>query len=412
MSIAQELEIKAGLILEGVRVEDPAAFEGVGSRYLENINYAFDFTRDTLAPGTLQPSELIFPEGTACKFIFNQRSPYRVKREDGTLCLEKGDRVLTTFRWNERPAFYDRKTSYGVEMRRILQFRGEDGLVCCVSNTCSYWAEGKECRYCNYNFAQKNTVTGATLKETLYTEQQADQVGEVYRAALEEGYNPCFVISSGTLPGGRESEAAVRIVEAIQRHTGLERVRGCVNISAPADLSDVDRIHEAGIENLAINLEVWNPHLFQAICPGKAQGGGQEHWKRALEYAVSVFGRGNVFSAFVMGLEERENYYEAADWLGERGVCAVMVPWMPQRGSRLEGHRPPQLEWVLETHEKVIDLTARRLPEILTREFSNRSKINCYRCNCVGILWDELRKRLGEFYKVQPKDREKQEAKV
>lgn len=402
--IAREMEIKADLMGEGINIEEDA-LEGVGSKYLENITGVFDYMHHGLKPGTLWPSEMIFPGGTVYKVIFDTRSPYSVKREDGTLVLEKGGKFVSTVRWVDRPEYHNKKTTYGTEMRRILPLMGECFLLACISTHCANWEDGNQCRYCNFNLAQKNLDTSAVLKEGLYTQQRADEVGEVVKAVMDEGIRPCLIISSGHLPQGKEvNPYFLRIVKAVKQATGLQEMMGCVQITPPQDFSGIDQLYEVGVRDIVLNLEVWNPDMFKAICPGKHKRVGQERWKKALEYAVSVFGRANVSSGFVFGLEEKDNYYEAADWLSERGIFPVFQPWYPQKGSKLENHRPPRPEWTMEVHEGAMDIVCKNLPEVLSLEFNNSDKLGCYRCQGTVLCWDSLRRRIGGFQKVMPRE--------
>lgn len=406
--IAKEMEIKVDLILEGVNIEE-AALEGVGTQYIENINYVFDYMRHGLEPGKLWPSEMFFPAGTLYKVIYDTRSPYLVTQEDGTLVLRKNGKFVSEVRWAERPKFFGEKTSFGTEMRKIAVFRGDCGIVACVSDFCTNWSDGSECRYCNFGLAKRNQDTSAVIQETLYTAQRAQEVGEFVKAAIEEGIRPCFITSSGDLPGEGVTASTIRIINAVKRATGRDTMIGCVNLAVPDDFAEIDKLYEAGARNIIMDQEVWHPDMFKAICPGKAKRIGRERWMAGLLHAVKVFGPGNVFNGFVCGLEEKENYFEAARWCSSNSIVPLFQPWYPQKGSHLEDHRPPRLNWMMEVHQKCMDIATANLPVMLTREFNNSDKLGCYRCIGVVICWDDLRLRLGDFTKVQPRDKIKQE---
>lgn len=409
--ITRDMWLKVDLNREGVDITEEA-LEGVGTNYLENINFVFDFMRHGLKPGTLWPSEMILPSGTIDKVMYDTRSPYLVKKEDGQLVLEKNGKFVTTVRWAERPKFYEEKTSYGTEMRAITPFRGECGILACVSDFCSNWNDGNQCRYCNFNHARKNEDTSAVISATLYTPERAEEVGEVLKATLEEGYRTCFITSSGDMPGEGVCGSNLRIIEAVKKATGRKTMMGCVNLSVPDDFSEIDQLYEVGARNIVLNMEVWNPDMFKAICPGKAKRVGHQRWLDGLKYAVSVFGRANVFSGFVLGLEEKDNYYDAADWMSERGIMPIFQPWYPQKGSKLENHRPPRTEWIMEVHEKCYDIATKNFPEMLSRSFNQSDKVGCYRCQGTVICWDDLRRRVGNLDKVMPKDKAKEKAAV
>ena len=51
--IAKEMEVKVGIFADGLNVPDLSICEEVGTRYNENINYVFDYTRADLPQGML-----------------------------------------------------------------------------------------------------------------------------------------------------------------------------------------------------------------------------------------------------------------------------------------------------------------------------------------------------------------------
>lgn len=390
MDLSQEIALKANLLQDGLRI-GPAAMEGVGTRYKESENWQFTWEFGEVRREQT-PAELKLPLGTWVQVRPNEESHYLVRREGDALVLEKRGKSLTTVQWAERPKFYSRKTSDGVEMWKIGQLRGDDGLCFGWTNFCLTWVDDNQCRYCNFNYTHKEDK-GASV----FSMQRAEQVGEVAAAAWEEGIAYHVLITSGSMPKDRDVEANITLLESIRRHTGLKRVPGCnAHPGAPLDLSNIERLHEAGATNAVFNLEVWDPHLFEYMCPGKARNVGREHWLKALEHAVPVFGRGHVYSFFVTGLEHKESLYEGAKYLTERGIVPGLVPWIPMVGSKLEGHRPPTGEWLLEVNETVLDIVATNIPEYLTVEaFQDFNSALCYRCVPLCLMFDCIRRRLG-----------------
>jgi hypothetical protein len=399
MEPAAELALKAAVLVEGLRV-DESAVEGVGARYHEDISAVFGYYIERVGPSTVFPADFKLPGGTVVKVCYNSHSPYLARKEDGELRLEKNGRPLSPIGWVERPRYYERTTFDGVPMARIAPIRGECALRICNTVACINWRDGLQCRYCNMNAAQQIRPGTVELRKT------PQQFGEVASAALEEGIHFHTVLSGGFLPGNRTEDDFVAILGAIREQTGLQgRLPAMVNLRAPLDLSQIDRLHEAGASCIALDLEVWHPAMFPAICPGKARRVGRENWLRALEYAVEIFGAGKVYSAFVLGLEEKEAYLAAAEYLVPRGIFPLLVPWVVMAGSKLEGHRAPHPEWMLEVNERVVDILAEGLPRVLTEEFLRKEAYACYRCGSNVLVWDEIRRRIGGFEIIMEKEK-------
>jgi len=128
-------------------------------------------------------------------------------------------------------------------------------------------------------------------------------------------------------------------------------------IGAPSDLSVIEKYKEAGYQHIATNLEIWDEDLFKTICPGKEQlCGGRQNWIDALKHEVEVFGKGNVRSCLVSGIEPKESLLEGVEYLASIGVIAIPSMWRPCIGSAFEGHKSPSTEWHFEVMERTYNI--------------------------------------------------------
>jgi len=93
---------------------------------------------------------------------------------------------------------------------------------------------------------------------------------------------------------------------AIKKYTGSNNVPGCAITSAPSN-EEIYDLHDSGISLLAFDLEIWDPKLFEEICPGKSKVIGREKWLAALLQAAEIHGQGKVAAGFVTGLEPKES---------------------------------------------------------------------------------------------------------
>lgn len=383
-----EMEIKAGILTDGIRYEN-AALEGVGTKYQEDSVFVFNYNMARANP-MIPPYGLRFPCGTIVKTFTKSTSPYVAKREDGTLFLEKDGKFLTTIEWWERPKFYDRFTSDGVAMNKIGTAEGKCGLAVCLAYYCSNWENNEQCRFCNMT-----PSVGYNKKEGI-VRPNPRHIGEVAAAFLEERGILHLILTTGILPDTMAEDACVAVLEAIKEQTGLEKVPSICPLGAPQDLKQIDRLHKAGLQVFGLNLEVWNPDLFKYMCPGKARKVGRDQWLRAIEYAVSVFGRGYAYSAFVAGIEDRHSLLEGNEYLASMGCFPLIIPWIPVKTSYLENHRPPSPDWILDITAKNVDILAKYLPFVISEEYLSQVMMpGCADCCGYILHLDEIRKRLG-----------------
>lgn len=387
MDISKEILLKMEVMLEGLRI-DKSALEGVGTEWKEAVPLIFEYSPQFTKE--LYPFDIKFPLGSVCYVRLNPRSPFLARKDNGHLILEKNAKFTSPIQWLKRPKYYDSLTSDGLKVQSIIQESGECCGLIIFSYYCRNWEEGLQCRFCNSNTTQQ------AYADAIVTAKRAEHYGEAAAVVLEEKPYYHFIIAGGTLPGKGVTENCLSILNSIRRHSGLEgRLPVGLNVAPPLDLPDIDRLYEAGALSVMYDLEVWNRDMFKAICPGKEKNIGREGYLKALEYAVPIFGKGCVWSNFVLGLEEKENYYEAAAYLAERGIIILLQPWFPAVGSKLEGHRAPHPEWIVEVTENVVDIIAKSLPIYLTEDLFKSGVMSCYRCSNYAIQWDVVRNRVG-----------------
>jgi len=396
--LAKEIEYKGAMRVEGVSIEEQA-MEGVGTRYKETISYLFDTQiNHRVTPGTYPPADCCFPLGTQVVIRYDMRSPYRIKKEDGQLILQKNGKFLTTLEWAERPKYYGKLAPDGQEMQRIMPMHGNCLLGLNFVNRCDFFRTNEQCLFCNIN------PTAEWNKEQVAAKKLAKSVGKIAKAAFEEGFNWHILLISGRLQGNNATGLALQYIEAIKAELGWDYVPGNFNGTTPPDFSEMDRLHEAGLLGWGSNLEVWNPDVFRWMCPGKHRTVGRERWIEGLKHAVSVFGRGNVYSLLIMGLENKDSFLEGVKAQSEMGVVTFNANWTVVRGSKLEGHRAPHPEELAEWNSLAVDIMEKYLPEYFTPElFTSGSAPACYRCVQISTHLDEMRRRTGHTI-VMPND--------
>lgn len=352
----KELELKNNINVEGVRFEPEVFAEVLNSDKNKAASHnCMDFSLDDTAKVEI-PMGLRLEHGIGTMLNKNSESPYYVEAENGEFYIAyKGER-LSKFTLTEPAAFLNEKTSDGVLMRTIAQAGSgkyeENQLLIAYSNECALKDKGLDCLFCNINatknrFAEKENIQWKTPK----------QIAETVKTAYDRGYNH-VTITGGFIPERRELEYYLDAAEEIKEQLGQETFNGTACIGAPIDLTVIEKYKEAGFSTVGINLEVWNRHFFEGICPGKSQlGGGYDNWRKAIDYAVEVFGKGNVRTNFVPGLEPKEYLLEGIETLAEKGVVATAaLSWVPNIGSAFEGHRTPTKEWHWDVQKKIYQI--------------------------------------------------------
>jgi biotin synthase-related radical SAM superfamily protein len=370
------LKLKAALLVEGI-VAEKGCLEGLGQKYKEQNHglFGWDFEDHT---DKLLPDDFCLPDGTVTQFRMNTRSPYRVKKVEDDLVLFFSEEEICKVKWIRRPEFYHTTTAHDIPMVKIGQIGGEDCLFFCYQNYCSHFSKHKECLFCNL-------VSTTKTYHSVLKKKEVDAIGEVANTAWKEGMVKHVLLTGGCFNHEKETELVADIIASIKKHTGFDRVPGTI-LPSPAKGDAIKKYFDSGIKAIGYSMEIWDEKMYEAICPGKSESTSHREFVKSIQTAVSIFGEGNVYGVFVMGLEPRDTFLEGVKALSETGANIVPFVWSPNPGSKLFGHRAPAPDW----YEDVIAEAA----EIVYESGVPKGTENhCYRCDGNSLLHDALRQK-------------------
>jgi hypothetical protein len=342
-----EIKLAVKLRNEGVRA-DPQIFKSLDfeNEYLEQVHGLFSNNKLNYTESKI-PAAFRLSSGLLNDLIYSNSSSFSLKKENGKFILYEGEQYLDSVTFQSKPAFYNKKTSDGVQMSTVAQYNGKNKLLITYSNECALQNGGVGCLFCNINATKRMYGDSEKIKW-----KNARQIAETVREAYSEGFTR-FTLTGGFIPERREIEYYVDVGEAVKAELGSDNFNGTAVIGAPLDLSIIDKYKVAGFSSIGTNIEVWNSDLFKYLCPGKEKYcGGWDNWLRVLKHDVEVFGRSNVRTLFLAGLEARNSLLEGAEAVAEFGVIPVVQSWFANIGSDLEGHRSPESEWLFDVYKK------------------------------------------------------------
>jgi len=299
-------------------------------------------------------TNLILPHGFGARYLsgYARYTPYSLVVEDGAVVLyDDGTRIgKVTF-----PAVHpvtEQLLSNGERFRHVANVSEEGGVSVAYSSECSLKDKGEDCLFCSINERAKDGVLNKVLIKS------PKQVAEAYHLARKAGAGNFFRLTGGFVPERRELEYYLDVADAIKER--YNSFYGVGIIGAPVDFSVLHKYKEAGFTNISHNLEVWDKNLFAAICPGKEKrNGGWQHWIDSLEYAVDVFGKGNVHTNIVGGLAPKESTLEGIEYLAAQGIVCHFSVFHPEKGTPLEGYRSPEASWHWDLLDKATDIFRR-----------------------------------------------------
>lgn len=373
----RSIALKARLLTEGIAAT-PQALAGLGAAFKEQNHglFGWDFEDHV---GRMLPDDIVMSDGTVVQFRGNSASPYLLDVREGNLALFAGEERLDTASMISRPRYYTAVTSDGQPMIKVAQIGGEDCFFVCYQNYCSHFSKDQQCLFCNLVETKKTY-------DSVLSRKEVDQIAEVAAAAFAEGQVKHILLTGGCFSPRKEVSMVAEIVSSIRKALNVDVVPGTI-LPSPATNPDHIRAYKnAGIGAIGYSMEIWDDGLFRAICPGKAKSTSHGEFVAAIGEAVKIFGPGNVYGVFVLGLEPRDTFLEGVKTLTGLGANVVPFVWSPNPGSRLEGHRAPSWQWYVETMQEAAEIVAASGVPAGTEN-------HCYRCDGNSLLHDALRMR-------------------
>ncbi len=271
--------------------------------------------------------DILLPNNTLvnipCAEKFTSASPYLIRRD--------GDSYFISDHTGEvkvdlvpRPEFYNRKTSTGIRFSDIAASHGSYTVIT-PSPRCDFFNRSIECKYCAGNF----DVKGAN-NDTVYT---VDEVIETVGAVLKEKPSGIIYLSIGFSDSDDGGIGFLRpYIQAIKK---TYNCLVAVEALPPKTNDHIDETYAIGADSVLYNIEIFDPELFEIICPGRASLVGRKRYMDALAYAAKVFPSGTVASHLIVGLEPPGSTCMGIDFLTSIGVVPVLPIYRPTSGKAL-----------------------------------------------------------------------------
>ncbi|KHE93992.1 MAG: biotin synthase [Candidatus Scalindua brodae] len=279
----------------------------------------------------------------------NNKSPFQILRKNEDYVLYCNEEPIEKIVFQKKPDWYSRKIEDGTPIPRLGLSQHGDMLIVNASPGCEYFLHQDEssgnyrCRFCFYGAPNPKMPT-LGQPETLIKEEDLLRLAEAVSIASKE-INHIYLVAGSMADINQEAERYIQVASSISRAVD-DRVNICCGSSAlPKEASC--ELKKYGVGAVCFNLEIWDEELWDKICPGKSKFVGRENWIQGLTDAVDVFGRGNVMSAFVSGIEIMQPYaystqqalkssLDGAEFLLQKGVISLFTLYWPRDASEFE----------------------------------------------------------------------------
>lgn len=164
------------------------------------------------------------------------------------------------------------------------------------------------------------------------------------------------VLIGGGTPPERQWERYFDALAAVKAETTVPIY---LMIAPPSDLGRLEQLHARGVNEIGMNLEVYDRHIARNIMPAKGKL-SRERYFSALEQAVRLWGgQGAVRSILIVGLEPLASTLAGVEALSKRGVLPILSPYRPIPGTPLADRPPPSPDFMYEAWERSMEISIR-----------------------------------------------------
>ncbi len=331
--------LKVDVMFEGIRYSEPL---GKAVEHALPNYYPYRFQagepNPTGQPQVAIPYLIRTPDGTMIRVKGNGESHWVVEGDvsEGYRLRNEADAEDIDIRFEPMPDWMRRSTSDGFPMAQAGVSLHSDMMVINVAPGCEYFlhkhdGESMRCKFCSYGAPDERTAhLGQVAGQLQIPDLTLARMKEAMTAALAETMIRHIYLVGGSLTDWREEgERFLQLARAVKANNPDNVPVTLGSGALPDDI--LQKFHdESLVDNVCFNLEVWSEPLFAKVCPGKNRYVGYHEWIASLEKAVSLWGRGRVYSAMVAGVELEPEHQ--MDWQQAADLCIAGAEDLCSRG--------------------------------------------------------------------------------
>ena len=195
------------------------------------------------------------------------------------------------------------------------------------------------CRFCGISFEKPSVQYELFSPETCI---------EVLEIAVNDPIQPArHIMISGGTPRPTDIEAQKEMYYQVL--SAFPKIDIDIMMVPMPGLLDVAELNSQGVNELSINIEIFDEDESRRIIPQKHKY-GHRYYLDFIENAVEELGVGRVRSMLLVGLEPIESTLKGVEAIAERGGLPVLSPFRPDTVTPMRKVPPPSYQLMREVY--------------------------------------------------------------
>ena len=320
------LKIKVGLLNQGVRISP--LIKGVKTGAYESID--IKIIESGLISSGLQIN-------CAYGIHLSQYSPYNIRKKNGKEVLYYYNDYIAEVKIEQ-----NRLKALSGFNQKIL-YLATDRLRIKTITGCENKNIGKGCEFCN--------LPPSTIRFTMNDIEQS-----LIKLKNEEISFRHILIGGGSCLDLNIWDTIKGICQWLKNDEFYkDKPISIMTMLPPKEI--LSQLKDAGVEEVAFNLEIANEELAGALMPRKRNQEKRAYYD-VLKEAVSVFGIGKVRSALLVGMDKEKELYDEITTLAGLGVLPCLSAFRALPNTLFENQSGPSNQYLLKVYETATGLLA------------------------------------------------------
>ncbi len=304
------IRLKIALLNQGARIL-PEAYAGIklAGGYNKSVFHSIDLTLfDYLRINTPVNINLASLSPFSIGYKAEKYVLYYYHKEISTIGLEFSKSIENLRTQNNVPY-------------KLIAFISGDRLRIKPEKRCFFKATGLGCQFC----------PGNKISEVQDTYSLAD-IKEVIDYCIDNEHFRHILIGGGSANPATDENRIIPVIEYIRSKTNKSIYLMCL---PPSNINYVDKYIEAGVNEIAFNIELFDRKLASEYMPGKGKISLEDYLSKLERAAALLPRKGDVRTMLVVGLESTNNTLCAIRLLASKGIQPMLSIFRPSPDCKL-----------------------------------------------------------------------------